>query len=154
MSAQIDASPQVLYDIVAGVTRTHELSPEVVACRWLDGATGPLVGARYEAVNKAGRGRAWKNRPVVVTAADRGREFAFVRTEKLAGSILWRYRFTASGVGTLVTESYEVTRPVSAVGWFVIGVLYGLGDRRSDLRAGMEETLARLRAAAEVAARR
>ena len=153
VSAQIDASPQVLYDIVADVTRTHELSPEVVACRWLDGATGPLVGARFEAVNKAGRGRAWKNRPVVVTA-DRGREFAFVRTEKLAGSILWRYRFTASDVGTLVTESYEVTRPVSAVGWFVIGVLYGLGDRRSDLRAGMEETLGRLRAAAEAGARR
>lgn len=153
VSAQIDASPEVLYDLVADVTRTPELSPEVVACRWLDGARDAHVGARFEAVNRAGRGRAWKNRPVVVTA-DRGREFAFVRTEKFAGSILWRYRFTPTGAGTLVTESYEVTRAVPAVGWFVIGVVYGLRDRRGDLRAGMEETLRRLRAVAEAAARR
>jgi hypothetical protein len=52
----------------------------------------------------------------VVVAADPGREFAFARTEAFAGT----------------------------VGWFIIDTLNGLEDRRTDLRAGMERTLARL----------
>lgn len=143
VSLRINAAPEVLYDLVADVTRTPELSPEVVACTWLDGATHAQVGARFEAVNKAGRGPAWKNRPVVV-AADRGREFAFARTEKFAGTVVWRYRFTPDGAGTLVTESYDVTVPVSALGWFIIGTLYGHRDRRAGLHAGMRQTLERL----------
>ena len=141
----IEASPEALYDIVADVTRTPELSPEVISCEWIDGATGPRpewLTARKRAPT---RGPDWRNTPVV-TVAERGREFAFSRTEKGAGTIVWRYEFTPEGDGTLVTESYEVTRPVTLVGWFIIGVLYGNKDRRGDLRRGMEETLRRLAA--------
>ena len=92
----IEASPEALYDVIADVTRTPELSPEIVSCEWVDGATGPTVGARFRARNRAGRGPAWHNEPVV-TAAERGREFSFSRTEKGAGTILWRYRFTRKG---------------------------------------------------------
>ena len=148
----IQASPETLYDVVADVTRTPELSPEVISCEWIDGATGPRVGARFRAVNHSGRGPDWRNTPVV-TVAERGREFAFSRTEKGAGTIVWRYEFAPEGDGTLVTESYEVTRPVTLVGWFIIGVVYGNKDRRGDLRRGMEETLRRLAALAEPSAR-
>jgi hypothetical protein len=96
------------------------------------------------ATNKTGRGPAWKNQPVVI-AAERGREFAFARREKFAGTLVWRYRFTPEAQRTLVTESYEVTKPISRAGWFIIGTFYGNTDRRSDLRAGMERTLQRLR---------
>ena len=147
----IEASPEALYDVVADVTRTPELSPEVISCEWIDGATGPRVGARFRAVNHSGRGPDWRNTPVV-TVAERGREFAFSRTEKGAGTIVWRYEFTPEGDGTLVTESYEVTRPVTLLGWFIIGVLYGNKDRRGDLRRGMEETLRRLAALTEPSA--
>jgi hypothetical protein len=143
VSRSIQASPEALYDVVADVTRTPDLSPEVVACQWIDGATGPAVGARFVARNSAGRGPDWNNKPVV-TVADRGREFAFARTERGAGTLVWRYRFTPEGSGTLVTESYEVTSPVALVGWFIIGVLYGNKDRRGDLRRGMTTTLERL----------
>jgi hypothetical protein len=150
VSRHIDASPEDLYDLVADVTRTPELSPEVVSCTWLDGATGPAVGARFKAINHVGRGPDWSNKPVVVTA-DRGREFAFDRTEPFAGTVQWRYRFERDGSGTLVTESYEVTRRLTVVGWFIISVLYGLKDRRGDLRAGMLATLDRLAAIASPA---
>ena len=63
----IDADRQTLYSMVSDVTRTPEWSPEVVACRWIDGATGPAVGARFRARNKL-RWFAWPNSPVVVTA--------------------------------------------------------------------------------------
>ncbi|HEU4514816.1 MAG TPA: SRPBCC family protein [Nocardioidaceae bacterium] len=147
----IGASPEVLYDIVSDVTRTPELSPEVVACEWLDGATGPAVGVRFRATNHAGRGRDWHNTPVI-TVAERGREFAFSRTEKGAGTIVWRYVFAPDGSGTRVAESYEVTRPVTLFGWFIIGVVYGNKDRRGDLRRGMTETLQRLAALTEKSA--
>jgi hypothetical protein len=141
----IDAPPDVVYALVADVTRTPEFSPEVQRCTWLDGAT---VGARFEAVNKATQGPAWKNRPVV-TAALPGREFAFSRTEKLAGTIVWRYQFEPYGTGTRLTESYHVIRPISRLGWFVIAHLYGGRNRRAELRAGMEQTLQRIRDTAE-----
>lgn len=147
----IEASPEALYDVIADVTRTPELSPEVVACEWIDGATGPAVGVRFRATNHAGRGPDWHNTPVI-TVAERGREFAFSRTEKGAGTIVWRYVFTPEGSDTRITESYEVTRPVTLLGWFIIGVLYGNKDRRADLHRGMTQTLQRLAALTEKSA--
>lgn len=148
VTVHIDAPPEIVCALIADVTRTPGFSPEVVRCTWLDGATGPRVGARFEAVNKAGRGPAWKNRPVV-TAAQPGREFAFSRTEKFAGTLVWRYRLEPEGNGTRVTESYEVTEPITALGWFIIGGLYGHRDRRTGLRQGMQQTLQRIREVAE-----
>lgn len=144
VTVRVDASPEQVYDLVADVTRTPEYSPEILRCTWLDGASGPAVGARFEAVNKAGRGPAWKNRPVV-TVAERGREFAFSRTERFAGTVVWRYRLRPDAGGTVVTESYDVAAPISRIGWFVIGTLYGRRDRRADLRVGMQHSLRRIR---------
>lgn len=143
VSRYIEASPEELYDLVSDVTRTPELTPDIVRCTWLDGATGPAVGARFKAVNN-GRGKPnWNNKPVV-TAADRGRAFAFDRTEPFAGTVAWRYRFEREGTGTRVHESYEVTKKLTLFGWFIIGTLYGNKDRRSELRASMLATLDRL----------
>ena len=52
----VAASADELYDLVADVTRTPEFSPEVVSARWLDGATGAAVGARFESVNASAVG--------------------------------------------------------------------------------------------------
>ena len=139
----IEATPEALYDVISDVTRTPELSPEIVECTWIAPATGPQVGARFKAINHAGRGPDWPNKPVVVTA-DPGREFAFARTERFAGTVEWRYRFVREGAGTRVHESYTVTKDLTIVGWLIIGGLYGLKDRRADLHAGMTETLERL----------
>lgn len=146
----IEAKPDAVYEIVADVTRTPEFSPEILSCAWLDGATGPAVGARFVARNKVPNRPAWNNKPVV-TVVEPGKKFAFARTEKFAGTVEWIYEFAPDGDGTLVTESYEVTRPLSPVGWFIIGTLFARKDRRTDLRTGMEQTLQRLRTAAEAA---
>lgn len=148
LSVHIGAPRPAVYALVADVTRTPEFSPEILRCTWLDGATGPAAGARFEAVNKVTRGPAWKNRPVVI-AAQPGREFAFSRTEKLSGTLVWRYLFEPDRGGTRLTESYEVTRPISRLGWFIIDRLFGSHDRRAELRAGMNQTLQRIRETAE-----
>src|SRR5690606_27630149 len=110
----IDASPRLLYNIVSDVTRTPELSPEILRCTWVGGATGAAVGARFRAINTLGRGRTWPNWPVVITA-DPGREFAISRTEPLAGTLEWRYRFVPEGTKTRVIESYTVTKPLTRI---------------------------------------
>jgi polyketide cyclase/dehydrase/lipid transport protein len=139
----IEASAEALYDIVSDVTRTPEYSPEVVKCTWIKGATGPVVGARFKAINHAGRVPDWPNKPIV-TVAEPGREFAFERTEVGGGTVEWRYRFESQDTGTLVTESYTVLKKVNLLGWFIIDTLAGLKDRRSDLRFGMTTSLERI----------
>jgi hypothetical protein len=151
VSRFIRATPAALYDFISDVTRTPELSPEIVKCTWVKGATGPAVGARFKAINKVQRGPSWPNTPVVLTA-EPGKEFAFARTEPFGGTVEWRYRFEPDGDGTRVTESYEVTKNLSIVGWFIISTLYGLKDRQGDLRSGMEQTLERLAALTESSA--
>lgn len=149
VALSINAPSDVVYALVSDVTRTPDFSPQILECTWLDGATGPVVGARFKARNKANPRRpSWNNTPVV-TVADPGREFAFSRTEPFAGTIVWRYLFESEGTRTRLTESYSVVKPVSRLGWFVIEKLFGNPDRRADLRSGMQETLRRLAAAAE-----
>jgi hypothetical protein len=151
VSMLMHASADDVYALVADVTRTPEFSPAVVSCTWLDGATGPAVGARFEARNTTAEGKTWQNRPVV-TVADPGREFAFTRTEPFAGTIGWRYRFTPEGGGTRVTESYEVLKPITRIGWFIIERIFRAGDVPAGLREGMQTTLERMRAVVEAEA--
>jgi Polyketide cyclase / dehydrase and lipid transport len=139
----IDAPPGAIYALVSDVTRTPEYSPEVVRCTWIKGATGPTVGARFKAINHAGRIPDWPNKPII-TVADTDRTFAFERTEVGGGTIEWRFALEADETGTRVTESYAVVKPVNALGWFIIDTLAGLKDRRSDLRRGMTESLDRI----------
>lgn len=139
----VEASPDAVYDLLSDVTRTPERTPDIVRCEWLDGATGPAVGARLKSINRQGRGPDWSNEPVV-TAADPGREFSFSRTERFAGTIVWRHRLVPEGTGTRIIESYEVTAPISRFGWFVIGTLYGMKDRRGELHASMVASLDRV----------
>jgi len=147
VSLHMNATPEAVYALVADVSHSR-IQPEVRRCIWLNGTTGPAVGARFEAVNNGRRGPDRKNQPVVI-AAQPGREFACSRTERFAGTFVWRYQFEPDGAGTMVTESYEVTRLISRLGWFIIGRLYGLRDRPTDLRAGMQQTLQRTRETAE-----
>src|ERR1700740_2855907 len=66
-----------IWDLIADVRNTGRFSPEVFDAEWLDGATGPALGARF-------RGHVKRNEigPVYwttcrVTACEPGREFGF-----------------------------------------------------------------------------
>jgi hypothetical protein len=63
--------------------------------------------------------------------------------------MVWSYALEPDGAGTRVTESYQVVRPMTRAMWFVIERVCGRLDRRSDLQAGMRQTLEKVKAIAE-----
>jgi hypothetical protein len=143
---RIAAPPGALYDLVADVTRMGEWSPECIRCEWLDGATGPAVGARFKGTNKRGLIR-WSTTPRIVAAVP-GREFAFVTTHRGHDETRWRYRFDPDGDGTMVRETFEMLADLPWYLRLIERIAMGVKDRHADLEGGMSETLRRLAAAA------
>jgi uncharacterized protein YndB with AHSA1/START domain len=148
VSLLIEAAPEQVYALVADVTKMPTYSPELVECRWLDGATVAAVGARFSARNKVTRGPSWVNKPVI-TSLEPGRAISWSRSEPFGGTVEWSYRFDPTDSGTQVTESYRVTKPIGRIGWLIIGTMSATKDRRGQIRTGMQETLHRLKAALE-----
>ncbi len=134
----VDAPPDVVYSVVSDISRMGEWSPETIKCEWVDGATGPAVGARFKGTNKRGILR-WSTKPTV-TVADPGRAFAF----EVGRDTKWTYRLEGEGAGTRLTETFEMLRDMPR--YLVVGErLMGVKDRRSDLERGMAVTLERIK---------
>ena len=141
----INAAPEAVYDLVSDVTRMGDWSPETASCRWVGDATGPEVGARFRGTNRRGL-RTWTT-TCTVTAAERGRRFAFRVTWAGQPISEWAYDFAAEGDGCAVVESWSDRRS-AAVRVTSVPVM-GIADRAAHNRRGMEQTLAALKQCAE-----
>lgn len=146
----IRAKAAELYALVTDLARMGDWSPENTGGKWLNGASGPVVGARFKGSNRSGRFR-W-NTDVVVTVAQPGEEFGFDVTLGPFKVANWHYRFEqpdgTEGATTRVVETWTDHRvPVFGT----IGSLFiGVRDRPGRNRQNMEATLANLAAAVEV----
>ena len=69
-SIEIRAAPEIVWELVADITRMGEWSPECRRAEWEDGATGPAVGAHFHGYNRAGSFE-W-DVPGIVTECERG----------------------------------------------------------------------------------
>jgi uncharacterized protein YndB with AHSA1/START domain len=149
-SVVVAAPAEVVYDLVAEMTRMGEWSPETAQDEWIDRSTGPAVGARFVGHNVSGPFDLMKwSRKGTVLAADRGREFTFATEEGGREGTVWSYRFEpAAGGGTRVTESYRVD-------WIPLWarIVDVPTNRAKQLRDGMHHTLGQLKAAAEATTR-
>lgn len=144
VSRTIAAPAEQLYDMVSDLPRMGEWSPENQGGKWIKGATGPAVGARFQGVNAHGSKR-WTT-TCVIEQADRGKAFAFRVNVGPIKVARWTYDFEPAEGGTRVTESWTDQR-----NWFAKlagGKASGVTDRLAHNRAGMETTLAALEAAA------
>ena len=140
-STTISASPEAVYDLVADITRMPQWSPETYRAHWLGGATEARAGAKFRGWNKLGPIR-WCTDPVI-DAAERGKELTFTTTFFGRGRITtWSYRFEPAGDGTTLTESWSEEDGV-------LSRITGNPRRAAMLQKGMEQTLERIKAAAE-----
>jgi uncharacterized protein YndB with AHSA1/START domain len=139
---QVNAPPEKVWALVSDVTRMGEWSPETRKAEWVEGATGPVVGARFKGSNKRGWAR-WSTRCTVV-ACEPGKEFTFVVGKAEDPVTRWSYMLAAAEGGTEVTESFE-------------SVKYGFFSRLvaspkralAALQDGVRKTLANLKSVAE-----
>jgi uncharacterized protein YndB with AHSA1/START domain len=145
VTVHIKAPAERVWDMVSDVTRIGEFSPETFEAEWIDGATGPEVGARFRGhVKRNAKGPIYWT-TCTITACEPGREFAFgVGT---GGNVLntWRYVLQPAGDGTDVTESFALTpSPLLRLYWALLGWTRG----KTNL-SGMRTTLERMKAVAE-----
>jgi hypothetical protein len=141
-TVQMAAPADQIWNLIADVGNIGRFSPETFEAQWLDGATGPALGARF-------RGHVKRNEigPVYwttcrVTACDPGREFGF---EVLLGDKAvnnWHYRLSPAGGGTDVTESCRMaSSPLTTIYYWLFG---GLLRQRRNIR-DMTKTLQRIK---------
>jgi hypothetical protein len=140
----VNADPGTLYGLVSDLPRMGEWSPENTGGKWLGGATGPTVGARFRGTNRAGVA-VWATN-VTVTAADPGRRFAFDVGFLGVPISTWEYDLAGAAGSCTVTERWTDRRPAFMR---ATSFLTGVVNRNKHNRDGMQKTLQRLKAAAE-----
>ena len=146
VTVQMACPPAVAWSLISDITRIGEFSPETFEAKWLKGATGPAVGARF-------KGHVKRNEvgPVywTVCRVDRcepEKEFAFtVLGPNDLDLTRWGYTLKAKDGGTEVSEWFEGSGNLPMrVYWAALGWLRGRRNRNDMLR-----TLERMKAVAE-----
>jgi uncharacterized protein YndB with AHSA1/START domain len=138
----IDAAPEAVYDLIADVTRMGEWSPECVRCEWLGEPGG--VGSRFRGYNRSGPAR-WSTTAEIL-AADRPRTFAFATLNGEKVGTRWTYTLEADDDRTELSESFE---SVSTPRLIALAERLFVRHRQQQLEAGIDHTLASIKAAAE-----
>jgi hypothetical protein len=146
-SIVIDAPAHVVYDLVADPTRMPDWSPECVQCRWIRGATGAAIGARFRGTSRNGR-RRWTTTSTI-TEMRPGALFAWEVTYFRRPVARWEYRIEPHGDGVQLVESVDDRRgPMLRT---ASPLITGSPDRAKRNADTMESTLQAIKAAAEAA---
>jgi len=145
VTTEIHAPAEQVWTMVADLPRMKEWSPENDGAVWRKGATEAAPGASFAGSNRQGT-KSWSTVGTIVDC-EPGRTLSFRVTAVGMKVALWSYRFEPTDSGCRVTETWTDERGAlaKALGRPVSGV----ADRTIHNRAGMEQTLANLKAAAE-----
>ncbi len=147
VTLHIDAPPDKVWALVSDITKMGEYSPEVIEAEWIDGATGPAVGARYRGHVKRNEKWPflyWTTCKVTECVPGRVFEFAVIMRDRPVNT--WRYEFNVTdNGGTDVTESFDLGDNLFTKIWRPLGGF--LRERRN--RRDMLRTLERVKAVAE-----
>jgi hypothetical protein len=142
VTIHMKATPEQVWGLVSDVTRIGSYSPETFEAVWIDGATGPALGAKFRGhVKRNGKGPVYWT-TCTVTASEPGRSFAFGVGNKADAPLnVWRYDIVPAGDGSDVTESFTLTpKWWLRLYWSLLGWARGKTNRN-----GMRTTLERIR---------
>jgi uncharacterized protein YndB with AHSA1/START domain len=146
VTVHMSASPQEVWELVSDVTSIGKYSPETFEAEWIEGSTGPAVGARFRGhVKRNGIGPIYWTK-CTVTECEPGKVFAFGVDGPGGKPVnVWRYDIAPSGDGSDVTESFQLRNMLPLkLYWLVMGRLRG----RTNVK-GMRTTLERIKAVVE-----
>lgn len=146
VTVHMDATPAEVWALVSDVTQIGRYSPETFEAEWLDGATGPAVGATFRGhVKRNQKGPTYWSK-CFVTVCEPGEEFTFGVGSPGKAMITWGYRLKpGTDGGTDVTEFFQLTPNIGTrIYWALLGWSRGKTNRN-----GMRTTLERIKAVVE-----
>jgi hypothetical protein len=147
VTLRMRATPLAIWELLSDVTRIGRYSPETFEAEWLEGATGPAVGAKFRGhVKRNGKGPIYWTTCTVIES-EPGKVFAFGVGPENKPLNVWRYDIVPVGNETDVTESFRLasTMPLRLY-WAALGWTRGRTNRE-----GMRTTLERIRTEVEAA---
>ncbi|KUH36460.1 MULTISPECIES: SRPBCC family protein [Streptomyces] len=160
----IDAPPARVWELVTDIGLPARLSPELRYAAWLDGATAPAVGARFEGHNDHPLVGTWRTHAHVVELVEQ-RVFAWAVTDpddRFGGGepdpdrplATWRFDLSpAPGGGTRLRLGTRLGPARSGVSLAIDRAPdreeHIVAARLAELRTGMAATLDGVRALAE-----
>ncbi|MFI6723534.1 SRPBCC family protein [Streptomyces atratus] len=159
----IEAAVPRVWELVTDIRLPARFSPELLRVAWLDGANGPVVGARFEGFNHHRMLGEWRTVSHVIEA-DEPRVFAWAVTDAdgrygevtldpARSMATWRYEVEAEGSGTRLRQAVRLGPGRSGI----TAAIESRPDREQEmiafrlkeLRAGMETTLQGIKTLAE-----
>jgi len=103
----IDALPERVWAIVSDIEVMPGPSPELQAVEWLDGRSGPGLGARFAGRNRNEAFGEWSTTSVIVEY-DPPRVFAWAVGDPEQPAAVWRFSLEPRDGGTLLREWVQV----------------------------------------------
>ena len=105
VSAQtwIDAAPERVWRLVTDVQAMPEMSDELQAVTWCDGASGPALGARFVGTSKHEALGEWSTTSHVIEF-DPPHVFAWAVQDPATPTAIWRFTLAAQDGGTVLSQ--------------------------------------------------
>jgi hypothetical protein len=146
-SIDINASPADVFRTITDLPAMGRLSPENTGGKWLNGADGPAVGAKFKGTNANGS-KSWTTTVTVVELTPPS-AFAFEVNVGPAKVARWAYAVEATPTGSRVTESWTDRR--SALSKWIGGKSSGVAHRDQFTVQSIQTTLDNLKKTLEQA---
>jgi hypothetical protein len=99
----IDAPAGRVWPLVSDISLMPGMSAELQSVQWLDGATGPALGARFEGRNRHEALGEWSATSCVVEF-EPGRVFGWAVGDPGDPAALWRFRLEPASGGTDLSQ--------------------------------------------------
>ncbi|MCC2274217.1 SRPBCC family protein [Streptomyces sp. ET3-23] len=159
----VAAAPCVVWELVSDIGLPARTSPELQRVEWLDGASGPVVGARFAGFNNHPKIGDWRTVSQVVEC-DEERAFAWavIDVDGRFGHAVddpaqalatWRFTLEPEGNGTRLRHSVRVGPGSSGLSSIIARMPEKeeqlIAARLAELRTGIEATLNGVKSLAE-----
>jgi uncharacterized protein YndB with AHSA1/START domain len=143
-SIVVDAPVEAVWALVSDVTRAGDWSVECRGAEWMDGASGPVKGARFRGRNRRNATR-W-SRVCEILEVDAPRKLAWrtLPTRLLPDSTRWEFELTPSPTGTTLTQRMQVLQIPGLYDRLFAAMLPQHRDRTADIEADLARVKARV----------
>jgi Polyketide cyclase / dehydrase and lipid transport len=148
----VDARPAVVWPFVCDIQTPAEFSSEFQGGQWLDGATGPALGARFRGRNHHEARGSWET---VSTICDfeLERAFGWAVGDPAVPAARWRFTLEPAGSGTRLRQWMQMGPGESGISELIAQMPDKehriLRRRLAEHQANMAATLAGIKALAE-----